>query len=109
MARETVALPEERYRSISDLADRYVCNRYLGPIILIAILFILYEVSIVFGGWLAIEVWPIWGGLENFVADILPQAGFLTDPLLRSLSVWVVKSITPFSITCRFSFCCSRS
>jgi len=94
MARETVALPEERYRSISDLADRYVCNRYLGPIILIAILFILYEVSIVFGGWLAIEVWPIWGGLENFVADILPQAGFLTDPLLRSLSVWVVKSIT---------------
>ncbi|WP_319468627.1 ferrous iron transport protein B [uncultured Pseudodesulfovibrio sp.] len=94
MARETVALPEERHRSVSDLADRYVCNRYLGPIILIAILFILYEVSIVFGGWLAIEVWPIWGGLENFVADILPQAGFLTDPLLRSLSVWVVKSIT---------------
>jgi ferrous iron transport protein B len=94
VARETVTLPTEKRRNLSDLADRYVCNRVLGPLILIAILFVLYEVSIVFGNWLALQAWPLWGALESFFADILPQAGFLNDPLLRSLGLWVVKSLT---------------
>ncbi|MBI9080087.1 MAG: ferrous iron transport protein B [Pseudodesulfovibrio sp.] len=94
VTRETVTLPTEKRRNLSDLADRYVCNRVLGPLILIAILFVLYEVSIVFGNWLALQAWPLWGALESFFADILPQAGFLNDPLLRSLGLWVVKSLT---------------
>ncbi|MCJ2163365.1 MULTISPECIES: ferrous iron transport protein B [unclassified Pseudodesulfovibrio] len=92
--RETVTFPEEKRRNLSDRADRYVCNRLLGPLILIAILFVLYEISIVFGNWLALQIWPLWGALESFAGDVLPQAGFLNDPILRSLGLWVVKSIT---------------
>lgn len=94
IAEEAVRLPEVRRRTLSDRADKYVCNRFLGPVILIAILFVLYEVSIVFGGWLAQQVWPVWGSLEISAANILPDAGFLHDPLLRGLGQWVVKSIT---------------
>lgn len=94
IAKDVVALPAERGRSLSDRADTYICNRILGPIILVLILFVLYEVSIVFGGWLAQKVWPVWGSLETLAADILPQAGFMTDPLLRALGQWVVKSTT---------------
>lgn len=81
-------------RHLSDRADRFVCNRFLGPVILLAILLTLYEVSIVFGGWLAVQVWPVWGSLESLCAQILPAPGFLEDPLLRSLGLWTVKSLT---------------
>ncbi|MUM78683.1 ferrous iron transport protein B [Pseudodesulfovibrio sp. F-1] len=94
IAREVVAVEEGRGRSLSDRADRFICHRVLGPVILILILLALYQVSIVFGGWLAVEVWPLWGGIENLVSDLLPEAGFIEDPLVRSLGEWVVKSMT---------------
>jgi ferrous iron transport protein B len=94
MAGRTVTIPTDNRRSLSDLADRYVCNRFLGPVILVAILMVLYQVAIVFGNWLALQVWPLWGALENFAADVLPAAGFIDDPLLRALGLWVVKSTT---------------
>ena len=94
IAARTVVLPKEKKRSLSDLADRYVCNRFFGPVILVAILMVLYQVAIVFGNWLALQVWPLWGAMENFAADVLPAAGFIDDPLLRALGIWVVKSTT---------------
>ncbi|WP_272699598.1 ferrous iron transport protein B [Desulfovibrio sp. Fe33] len=94
IAGETVSIPADGRRSMSDLADRYVCNRFLGPLILVAILMVLYQVAIVFGNWLALQVWPLWGAVENFAADVLPAAGFIDDPLLRALGLWVVKSTT---------------
>ena len=94
VARETVTLPAEKKRSLSDQADKYVCNRFFGPLILIAILMVLYQVAIVFGNWLALQFWPVWGAVENFAADVLPAAGFMDDPLLRALGIWVVKSTT---------------
>lgn len=94
ITRETVTLPAQRHRSLSDRADKYVCNRFLGPIILVAILMVLYQVAIVFGNWIALQAWPIWGAVESFSAEHLPSAGFVTDPLLRALGLWVVKSIT---------------
>ena len=94
LSREFVRLPSDRKKSLSDRADQYVCNRFLGPLILVAILFTLYEVSIVFGGWLAQEIWPVWGAIEDFTGNILPSPGFLEDPMLRSLVIWTVKSIT---------------
>ena len=74
--------------------DRFVCDRFFGPVILIAILMVLYQVAIVFGNWLALQAWPVWGALENFAAEILPAGGFTEDPVVRSLGIWVVKSTT---------------
>jgi ferrous iron transport protein B len=94
IASEVVAVEAGRSSSLSDRADRFICHRYFGPVILILILLALYQVSIVFGGWLAVKVWPLWGSIESFASDILPAAGFVEDPLARSLGEWVVKSMT---------------
>ena len=94
ICREVVTLPEKRRVNLSDRADKIVCHRVFGPMILVGILFVLYQVSIVFGNWLALQVWPVWGGVESFAEEVLPAAGFMDDPLLRALGLWVVKSTT---------------
>ena len=94
ICREVVTLPEKRRVNLSDRADKIVCHRVFGPMILVGILFILYQVSIVFGNWLALQVWPVWGGVESFAEEVLPAAGFMDDPLLRALGLWVIKSTT---------------
>ncbi|MEF2232166.1 MAG: ferrous iron transport protein B [Pseudodesulfovibrio sp.] len=94
ICREVVTLPDARRVNLSDRADKFVCHRVFGPLILVGILFVLYQVSIVFGNWLALQVWPVWGGVESFAEEVLPAAGFMDDPLLRALGLWVVKSTT---------------
>jgi len=92
--RRFVTVPGEKRRTLSDKVDVFVCNRFAGPVILLLILLALYQISIVFGGWVASQVWPAWGALESLAEGLLPGAGFLDDPLLRSLGLWTVKSVT---------------
>ncbi len=81
-------------RSLTEKIDSVVCHRMLGPICLFIVLFAFYHVSVTYGNILAAQVWPIWASFESFVGSILPNQGFLEDPLLRSLAEWVVKSVT---------------
>ncbi len=81
-------------KSFTEKVDSIACNRFMGPIILFAVLFAFYNISVTYGNVLAAKVWPVWGSLETFTSSYLPHQGFLEDPILRSLVEWVVKSIT---------------
>ncbi len=83
-----------RGASITEKIDAVACHRVLGPIVLLGILFLFYNISVTYGNILAAKVWPIWGAFEAFVGSMLPHQGFLDDPLLRSMVEWVVKSVT---------------
>ncbi|WP_288907410.1 ferrous iron transport protein B [uncultured Desulfovibrio sp.] len=89
-----VRLPQKSAPNLSDRADRFVCHRFFGPLILLTILLVLYEVAIVYGGDLAAMIWPLWDGAQNFLAGFLPAPGFLEDPPLRALGLWAMKSVT---------------
>ncbi|XPV75047.1 MAG: ferrous iron transport protein B [Desulfovibrio sp.] len=89
-----VSTEEQTKRTTTDKVDGIICHKILGPLFLVAVLFTLYQISIVFGNWLALQVWPVWGALESFASKVLPQSGFLVDPLVRSLGMWTVKSVT---------------
>lgn len=96
-ARDIAAACVERMEfvtSITEKVDAVVCHRFLGPVILLAILFLFYQASVTLGNYLAAQVWPMWGKLEVWAAAVLPQQGFLDDPVLTALGLWVVKSIT---------------
>ncbi len=94
LARLTTSSSPASGRTLTERVDAVVCQRYLGPVVLLAILFLLYQASIVFGGWVSAQVWPFWGALESLAARLLPAPGFLDDPLLRELGLWCVKSVT---------------
>lgn len=89
-----VSFPLGKTNLLTDKLDAFICHRFLGPVILLAILFTLYQVAIVYGNSLAADIWPFWDWAQTTLAGFLPQAGFLHDPLLRSLGIWCMKSVT---------------
>lgn len=96
-AREIAGLCSKRaafVTSVTERVDSVLCHRFFGPVVLVAVLFFFYTASVTFGNYLAAEIWPVWGKLEAFVASILPMEGFLDDPLITALGIWIVKSIT---------------
>ncbi|WED24685.1 ferrous iron transport protein B [Vibrio sp. JC009] len=72
--------------------DRIVLSKLGAPICLVATVFIIYQCAIVYGYELTNYWWPYLASLREIVAGILPEAGFLYDPYVRSLGLWVVDS-----------------
>lgn len=79
-------------RNISEKIDTLVLNRFAAPIFLIATVFIIYQLSIVKGYELTQYWWPFLAKFRAIIADILPAAGLLDDPYIRSMGLWMVDS-----------------
>lgn len=94
ICKDCVTTSTRTAETFSDKLDRYICHKIYGPIILFAILFCLYQVSIVLGNDLAQRVWPMWAALGDFLMQIFPQPNFLVDPISRSLGSWTIQSVT---------------
>ncbi|MFO7817696.1 MAG: ferrous iron transport protein B [Thermodesulfobacteriota bacterium] len=85
--------PEGKKRGVSDRIDAVVCNRFLGPVIMVGIVYMLYELSIVQGYNLTNYTWPILAKIKEFAEWILPARGFVQDPIIRSMALWLVDSV----------------
>lgn len=88
----TIDTKIQQQTPISQKIDRIVLNKFGAPLVLIATVFIIYEVSIGWGYELTNYWWPYLAKLREIVASLLPSAGFLHDPYIRSLGLWVVDS-----------------
>ncbi|KOO10317.1 iron transporter FeoB, partial [Vibrio xuii] len=72
--------------------DRVVLSRLGAPFFLIATVFIIYQSAIVYGHELTNYWWPYLAACREIIAGMLPEAGFLYDPYVRSLGLWIVDS-----------------
>ncbi|SEQ46956.1 ferrous iron transport protein B [Ectothiorhodospira magna] len=79
--------------SWTERADRILLNRWLAPVFLLATIYVIYHTAIVQGYELTQYTWPLLAGVRNLAADWLPAAGFLHDPLSRSLGLWLLDSV----------------
>jgi len=80
-------------RRISDRIDDVVCHKWLGPIFMLGVLWLLYYFSIVQGYNLTNYTWPLLAKLRNFTAAVMPDPGFIDIPLIRSFALWLVDSV----------------
>ncbi|MFP4515898.1 MAG: ferrous iron transport protein B [Desulfovibrionales bacterium] len=78
--------------SFTEKVDRVVLNRALAPLVLVASVYIIYELSIVQGYELTKYTWPALAWLRTLADSLLPAPGLLEDSLLRSLGLWIVDS-----------------
>ena len=79
--------------TLTDRIDKIVCDRFLGPIILAAIIYGMYQLAIVQGYKLTEYTWPLLAGFRNFVALFLPSEGFICDPILRAMPLGVIDGV----------------
>ncbi len=80
-------------RPLSDKVDRFVCNRFLGPAILVGVIYLLYYLSIVQGYNLTNYTWPLLAKIRGLTEALTPSPGFIEIPLIRSFALWFVDSI----------------
>ncbi len=78
--------------TLTEKIDAVVLNRFAAPIVLIATVFVIYQLSIVKGYDLTQYWWPFLAKFRAIVAGILPDAGMLSDPYVRSMGLWMVDS-----------------
>lgn len=76
----------------TDKADKILLNRYLAIPILVFIMFLVYEISIVWGYKLTDYTWPLLAAIKNFVVDILPSADIIDVPMITDFGIWMVNS-----------------
>jgi len=79
--------------SLSDQIDRFVCHRFLGPLLLVGVIWLLYYLSIVQGYNITNYTWPLLAKLRSFAETLTPKPGFIEIPLMRSFVLWFVDSI----------------
>jgi len=78
--------------TLTDKVDKIILNKYLAIPILIGLMFLVYEISIVWGYELTDYTWPILAAFKNFVIDFLPKAQFTDVPMITDLVIWLVNS-----------------
>lgn len=79
-------------QTLTDKVDKIILNRFLAIPILILFMFMVYQISIVWGYKLTDYTWPILASFKNFVIDILPQADFTAVPMITDFGIWMVNS-----------------
>jgi len=77
---------------LTERIDRVLLNRWLAPAFLMLTVWVIYQLSIVQGYELTKVTWPLLAGFRDLAGDVLPSAGFLHDPVARSMGLWMVDS-----------------
>ena len=77
-------------RTLTDRIDQVACNRFSGPVILAASIYLMYELAIVQGYKITAYTWPVFAWFRDLIASLLPSEKFIFDPFFRSMPLWVV-------------------
>lgn len=92
IAQKTLTQKKENQKTLTDKADKIILNRFLALPILFTIMFLIYEISIVYGYKLTDYTWPILAYFKNIVIDIMPQANFTEVSMITNFAIWMVNS-----------------
>ena len=93
IARFCVQLAKNPRPPLSDRIDRVVCHRFMGPAVLLGVIWLLYYLAIVQGYNITNYTWPLLAKIRSLAEAVTPSPGFIEIPLLRAFVLWVVDSV----------------
>jgi ferrous iron transport protein B len=93
IARSCLKLPAGAKRPLSDKIDSVVCHRFLGPAIMVGVIWLLYYLSIVQGYHITNYTWPLLAKLRSLTEAVTPDPGFIQVLLIRAFALWLVDSV----------------
>lgn len=93
IVKRLVRRKKEERKTLTDWIDLVLCHRFMGPVILLVTIYVMYWLSIVQGYKITNYTWPFLGAFQSFMASILPPEEFLFDPIVRSMSLGVIGGV----------------
>lgn len=93
IVKDSVVREKVKSRALTDKIDMVLCNRFAGPIILLATIYAMYNLTIVQGYRITAYTWPIIAWCRNLLASILPSEGVVFDPFWRAMPIGIVDGI----------------
>ncbi len=78
--------------NLTNKIDRVVLNHWLAFPVLGAVIYLIYQLSIVGGYELTNYTWPILASIKNWIIGWLPQAQFIDVPPITDFVIWMVNS-----------------
>lgn len=79
--------------TFTEQADRWILNRWLAFPILGLVVYLVYQLAIVWGYKLTDHTWPLLAAVRHQIFTLLPEAGFIETPLLTEFGVWMTNSV----------------
>ncbi|WP_429885834.1 ferrous iron transport protein B [Geoalkalibacter halelectricus] len=79
--------------TLTSRVDRIVLNRWLAFPILGLVIFLVYQLAIVWGYKLTDHTWPLLAAVRNQIFSLLPDARFIEVPLLTDFGIWMTNSV----------------
>ncbi|MGM0547867.1 MAG: nucleoside recognition domain-containing protein [Bacillota bacterium] len=93
LAQSVLKKPAVKKESFTKKADRIVLHKFFGPLFVLGVIFLIYQLSIVQGYEITNYTWPYLSSLKGLIVSFLPGENLLFDPLLRSLVISVVDGV----------------
>ncbi len=79
-------------KTATNSIDNFILNRWLAIPILFFIMFLIYQLSIVYGYKITDYTWPILAAFKNLVVGFMPMPDFIDVPLITDFSIWMINS-----------------
>ena len=83
---------DSRAPTLTERMDRWVLNRWLSFPILGGIIFLIYQLAIVWGYKITDYTWPLLSGARQFIMGFMPEAHYIDVPLVTEFALWMVNS-----------------
>ncbi len=93
LAKQCTTSEEDAGDTFSDRIDAVVCNRILGPLVMLGVILLLYYLAIDVGYKLTEPLIGFLLSTKGSIASLLPPAGMIEDPMLRAMGIWFMDSM----------------
>jgi len=90
---KTVKENSDAYDTMTSRVDRFVLNPWCAFPVLIGVIYLIYQLAIVWGYKLTDYTWPLLATVKNKIIALLPAATSIDVPVITDFGIWMTNSV----------------
>ena len=83
---------KQNLATLTDKVDQVILNKWLAFPVLGLVIYLIYQLSIVWGYKLTVYTWPLLATLKNWVVNMLPPPELINAPMITDFGIWMANS-----------------
>ncbi len=90
---KTVKEKSDAYDTMTSRVDRFVLNPWCAFPVLLGVIYLIYQLAIVWGYKLTDYTWPLLAAAKNKIIALLPAATSIDVPVITDFGIWMTNSV----------------